>query len=546
MSSREIKGPNEETTRLSNLGDVSGAGPGARTPRPDEAPCPDPADNRRLPLPGSELDEYAIEAELGRGGMGVVYRAFDPRLRRHIALKLMHLEATAANLTRFRDEAQVTAQLQHPSVVPIYDIGQAESGAIYYTMRLVRGQTLAEVVSEHRARLAGGDPEAPEGWTPFKLLQMFVTVCRAASYAHDRGVVHRDLKPSNVMIGAYGEVNVLDWGLAKFLGSSARDSWTGAHEPTPGEGLLRVGVVKAGPGHQKTQAGTIVGTPAFMAPEQAYGRSPDVSFSADVYSLGAILYYILTGTPPRHGTAAEVMEQLTRRTPPPQLRTSEPGISPDLDRLCMSALASEPSDRLESATLLADSVEGYLEGRSLSTPRAQDAEFLRGYSSRHYRRPSVTVDVVLMTVPANGAARVALLCRDQPPFVGTWACPGTFATRSATPPCWPSTRSGPLATRSEIPGRASSPWPTWRSCGRPSSYPGTRANLPGLMSTTPRRGSFSRPRTPSARVARVSSWRSTTGACCGKRSGSPRSPGAEDPRLRQRARPRRNPVFPDA
>ena len=426
MSSREIKGPNEETTRLSNLGDESGAGPGRGTPRPDEAPCPDPADNRRLPLPGSELDEYAIEAELGRGGMGVVYRAFDPRLRRHIALKLMHQEATAANLTRFRDEAQVTAQLQHPSVVPIYDIGQAESGEIYYTMRLVRGQTLAEVVSEHRTHLAGNDPEAPEGWTPFKLLQMFVTVCRSASYAHDRGVVHRDLKPSNVMIGAYGEVNVLDWGLAKFLGSSARDSWTGAHEPTPGEGLLRVGVVQAGPGHQKTQAGTIVGTPAFMAPEQAYGRSPDVSFSADVYSLGAILYYILTGTPPRHGTAAEVMEQLTRGTPPLQLRTAEPGISPDLDRLCMNALASEPSDRLESATLLADSVEGYLEGRALSTPRAQDAEFLRGYSSRHYRRPSVTVDVVLMTVPANGAARVALLCRDQPPFVGTWACPGTF------------------------------------------------------------------------------------------------------------------------
>ena len=213
---------------------------------------------------------------------------------------------------------------------------------------------------------------------------------------------------------------------AKFLGSSARDGLTGAHEPTPGEGLLREGAVQAGPGHQKTQAGTIVGTPAFMAPEQAYGRSPNVSFSADVYSLGAILYYILTGTPARHGTAAQVMEQLTRRTSPPELRISEPGISPDLDRLCMSALASEPSERLGSAALLAETVEGHLEGRSLSTPRAQDVEFLRGYSSRHYRRPSVTVDVVVMTIPANGAARVALLCRDQPPFVGTWACPGTF------------------------------------------------------------------------------------------------------------------------
>ena len=215
MSSSEIKSPNEETTRLSNLCDESDAGPGAARPRQDEAPGPNPADTRRLPLPGSELDEYAIEAELGRGGMGVVYRAFDPRLRRHIALKLMHQEATAANLTRFRDEAQVTAQLQHPSIVPIYDIGQAKNGEIYYTMRLVRGQTLAEVVWEHRAQVAGGGPEAPDGWTPFKLLQMFVTVCRSVSYAHDRGVVHRDLKPSNVMIGAYGEVNVLDWGLSR-------------------------------------------------------------------------------------------------------------------------------------------------------------------------------------------------------------------------------------------------------------------------------------------------------------------------------------------
>ncbi len=404
MSSREIKGPHEETTRLTNLGNESGA----------------------ALLPGSELDEYAIEAELGRGGMGVVYRAFDPKLRRHIALKLMHLEATATNLTRFRDEAQVTAQLQHPSIVPIYDIGQAKTGEIYYTMRLVLGRTLAEVVSEHRARVTGADPEAPEGWTPFKLLQVFVTVCRSVSYAHDRGVVHRDLKPSNVMIGAYGEVNVLDWGLAKFLGSSARDDATGAHEPTPGEGLAREAVVRAGPGHLTTQTGTIVGTPAFMAPEQADSRSPNVSFSADVYSLGAVLYYILTGAAPRHGTSAEVMTQLTRRTPPPQLRSAEPGIPPDLDRLCMSALANEPGERLGSATLLADSVEGHLEGRSLAAPRAEDAEFLRGYSSRHYRRPSVTVDVVLMTLPANGAAKVALLCRDQPPFVGTWACPGTF------------------------------------------------------------------------------------------------------------------------
>ena len=190
--------------------------------------------------------------------------------------------------------------------------------------------------------------------------------------------------------------------------------------------FLREGIVQAGSGHRRTQAGTIVGTPAFIAPEQAGNRSHEAGFSADVYSLGGILYHILTGKPPRDGTPVQVIEQLTSGKPPLEPCTLEPSISPELNRLCMSALVSDPSERLGSTTLLADAVEGYLEGRSLATPRAQDAEFLRGYSSRHYRRPSVTVDVAVMTIPVKGRVKVALLCRDQPPFIGTWACPGTF------------------------------------------------------------------------------------------------------------------------
>ena len=219
MSSKRAKGQDEATTTnwLSDLDEISGADPSTPALRPDKVPVPDQGDTLELPVPGSKLGEYVIGAEMGRGGMGVVYRTFDPRPRRHVALKLMLHRATAANLRRFRDEAQVTAQLQHPSIVPIYDAGQSASGEIYYTMRLVRGPTLAEVVAEHRTRVAGGGPETPEGWTLFRLLQVFVTVCRSVSYAHDRGVVHRDLKPGNLMIGAYGEVNVLDWGLAKFL-----------------------------------------------------------------------------------------------------------------------------------------------------------------------------------------------------------------------------------------------------------------------------------------------------------------------------------------
>ena len=171
MRSRESNGLNEKTTvgLLADLGADVKAGTGAARVQ-GSAPFLGQADTRRLRFPGPELGKYSIEAELGRGGMGVVYRAFDPRLYRHVALKLMLQRATAADLGRFRDEARVTAQLQHPSIVPIYDIGQTDSGEIYYTMRLVRGQTLAQLVDEHRAEVAGRDPQAPEGWTQFKFL----------------------------------------------------------------------------------------------------------------------------------------------------------------------------------------------------------------------------------------------------------------------------------------------------------------------------------------------------------------------------------------
>lgn len=430
MTSDENRFADEETRTnwLSNHDDEVRSDPNTASLHEDEATSSGRPDAQRLPIPGSELGGYSIEGELGRGGMGVVYRAFDPRLRRRVALKLMLHVASASTLRQFRDEAQVTAQLQHPSIVPIYDVGQTNSGEIYYTMRLVRGPTLKQLVDEYRARAAGGEAETPEGWTLFKLLQVFVTVCRSVSYAHDRGVVHLDLKPSNVMIGDYGEVNVLDWGLAKVLGRSAREDATGprASAPSPNDRFFREGVVQAEPAQHTTQAATVVGTPAYMAPEQASGRSEEVGFGADVYCLGGILHYILTGRPPRDGSPSDVLEQLASRTSPPPPRTLEPQVSPDLDRLCATALVSEPSERLGSATLFADAVEGYLEGRSLSDPRAQDAEFLRGYSSRHYRRPSVTVDVAVMTIPSNGAAKVALLHRNQPPFVGAWACPGTF------------------------------------------------------------------------------------------------------------------------
>ena len=238
----------------------------------------------------AHLDErgarYEILEELGRGGMGEVHSAFDRRIGRLVAVKRCRRSGDAAvDVERFLREACVQGQLEHPTVVPLYDIEVAGDGEISFTMKRVRGRTLKAILSA----LQAGDREADERYPTHKLLADFATVCLGVAFAHSRGVLHRDLKPENVMLGEFGEVYVLDWGVAK-IGN--------AKEGAAGDALLVPGTTQA------TVSGSLIGTPGYMAPEQCRGQIELVGPRSDVYALGAILFEISRSSPCSRSTEA--------------------------------------------------------------------------------------------------------------------------------------------------------------------------------------------------------------------------------------------------
>ena len=296
-----------------------------------------------LGAPDLPLSERRFEfvGDLGRGAMGEVYRVWDRGLRRSLALKTLRPDRAGVDgmIARFIAEAQLTAQLRHPAIVPVHDLGRLPDGRLYYTMREIRGRTLGERVSAlHRAR------PASDGWTLQRLLAAFASACDAVAHAHARGVVHRDLKPSNIMIGEFDEVCVLDWGVAKLVGAE-----TDPVETDRGDGTA-------------TLLGEVVGTPAYMAPEQAYGWNDRVDARADVYALGAILYEILSGRPPYvplpgRPVLAQVLEG------PPQALPE--GASPPLDALCGSSMARDRGERPADAGAFAQRLRQALAGEDL-------------------------------------------------------------------------------------------------------------------------------------------------------------------------------------
>jgi serine/threonine-protein kinase len=233
---------------------------------------------------------YAPLGRIDAGGMGVVWRVRDLQFGRDLAVKVLSSWAcTAPGLAeRFIGEAQVCGQLAHPFIVPVHGMGRLPDGRPYYSMKLVEGRTLA-------AMLEGGP--APAG-RRMEFVQVFDQVCQAVAFAHNRGVIHRDLKPENVMVGAHGEVQLMDWGLAKVLSEPGP-----ATQTTEGAGLVETGEAE-GP---RTRAGSVLGTVAYMAPEQARGLVEEVDRRSDVFGLGGILCTILTGAPPHTGSQAEAV-----------------------------------------------------------------------------------------------------------------------------------------------------------------------------------------------------------------------------------------------
>jgi serine/threonine-protein kinase len=302
-------------------------------------------------------DRYTLSRLHATGGIGRIWLARDAALGRDVALKELRPEraAQAAVWARFLKEAQITGQLEHPGIVPIYEVSRRPADqAPYYTMRFVRGLTLSEATAAYRAKRSRGEagPLALR-----ELLSAFVAVCNAVAYAHSRGVIHRDLKPQNVVLGDYGEVIVLDWGLAKLV--DLTDAGAG---PAP----LQVAAEADG---QATVQGEVLGTPAYMAPEQAEGQLGQIGPATDVYGLGAILYQILTGMPPFTGTETTAVLHQVVHEPPPRPRALDAAAPAALEAVCLKALAKKAADRYATAQDLANDMRRWLAGEPPSAYR---------------------------------------------------------------------------------------------------------------------------------------------------------------------------------
>jgi WD40 repeat protein len=353
----------------------------------------------RPKLKTADNERYQLLREHARGGMGRIMVAVDKVVGREVALKeLLPFKTgsgsgtpgsgqgtpasnTTAAAARFLREATVTGQLEHPNIVPVYEIGQRDDGSLYYTMKYVKGRTLA---SRLRAIRTDVDlsPEQKQA-ERMKLLDAFVDICNAIAFAHSRGVIHRDIKPANIMLGDFGEALVLDWGLARVRGG---DNTAVAakidHEAAP----------------DLTMEGEVMGTPAYMPPEQAAGKLDAVDERSDIYSLGAVLYEIVTGEAPYKGKTAKQVLSSVLSEEPQRIPDVSPDAPPELAALVMRALQRNPDDRFQSARELADEVQAFRDGRMVSTYRYSAVELLARFVAKNRAAVAVTVLALLVLI----------------------------------------------------------------------------------------------------------------------------------------------------
>ncbi len=325
--------------------------------------------------PEFDHPRYELREPLGSGGMGAVYRALDCELDREVAIKIMHPvdadhpgESEAASRTR--REAQIIARLEHPGIVPVHDVGRLSDGRVYYVMKLVRGARLDQ------------SPVMQAALT--ERLRVFERLCETIAFAHAHGVLHRDLKPQNVMIGSFGEVLVLDWGIAR---------WHGAPEPEVQPDSPPSEAPVADTATRRTAAGVVMGTPAYMSPEQARGELDRVDERSDVFGLGAILHYLLTSAAPRQASGAAAAASPRQR---------DRRIAKRLDAICGKALRPEPAGRYATAGELAADIARFRDGQRVLAYREPWWERL----ARWCRRYSLPLLLVLAYLLMRGVLEI--------------------------------------------------------------------------------------------------------------------------------------------
>jgi serine/threonine-protein kinase len=340
---------------------------------------------------------YRIDGEIGRGGMGAILKGRDPDLGRDVAIKVLRLDLrdNADLVRRFVEEAQIGGQLQHPGVVPIYELGTFADRRPFFSMKLVKGQTLADLL----AARSGPADDLP------RFLSIFAAIAHTMAYSHTRGVIHRDLKPSNVMVGSFGEVQVMDWGLARVLsrGGVAADAKAG--KESPAETLITT--ARSGSDSDLSRAGSVMGTPSYMPPEQARGRIDRIDERADVFALGSILCEVLTGSPAFTGRAAtEVLRKAAAGDTADALaRLAGCGAEAELIALARDCLAVEPEGRPRDANVVAERITAYLAGvqeRVQAAERERAVAVARAIEERRRRKLQVGLAASLLALTMAG------------------------------------------------------------------------------------------------------------------------------------------------
>jgi WD40 repeat protein len=354
-----------------------------------------------VPLPDEPVvttSRYRVGHRHARGGLGEILVARDEVLHRDVALKVLQpgRAQDRDSRSRFLREADLTGQLEHPGVVPVYGLGQLGDGSPVYAMRLIRGETFLEAAQRFHAAGPTGRCPAWRGHGFRQLLQRFLSVCNTIAYAHSRGILHRDLKPSNILLGEYGETLVVDWGLAKAVAPAAEGEPAGAAAapaPPTGEG--------------ETQVGAVVGTPAYMPPEQAAGDWARVGTASDIYGLGATLYLLLTGQPPFQDLQLRDVLDKVRRGDFPPPRQLNRHVPPPLEAVCLKAMARRPEDRYPAARDLAGDLERWLADEPVGAWPEPFAVRCRRWLVRH---PTlVTAGAILLVAGALLAGVTAVL-----------------------------------------------------------------------------------------------------------------------------------------